>query len=143
MSKKILAISILAIASFFVSCLDSKGSDSQSGSTQVIVPKSQPIVTVLPFTAPAKSNISVEKANIYAKASNGLVELGVKWSERIDNAKDFEKVQILNAYNVARDQLCARAGLQGGIAEYDWITNVAMKNPENRATFEKAGFKIK
>ena len=143
MSKKVLVISLLAIASFFVSCLDSKGSDTQANTNQVVVPKSQPIVTVLPFTAPAKSNISVEKANIYAKASNGLVELGVKWSERIDKAKDFEKVQILNAYNVARDQLCARAGLQGGIAEYDWITNVAMKNPENKIVFEKAGFKVK
>ena len=142
MSKKVLVISLLAIASFFASCLDSKP-DANSANKQVVVPKSQPIVTVLPFTAPSKSNIAVEKANAYAKASNGLVELGVKWSEKIDKAKDFEKVQILNAYNVARDQLCARAGLQGGIAEYDWITEVAMKNPENKAAFEKAGFKVK
>ena len=142
MSKKVLVISLLAIASFFASCLDSK-TDANSANKQVVVPKSQPIVTVLPFTAPSKSNIAVEKANAYAKASNGLVELGVKWSEKIDKAKDFEKVQILNAYNVARDQLCARAGLQGGIAEYDWITEVAMKNPENRAAFEQAGFKVK
>lgn len=108
-----------------------------------MLPQSQPIVPVLPFTAPAKSNITVEKAITYAKASNGLVELGVMWSGKIDNAKDFEKIQILNAYNVARDQLCTRAGLQGGIAEFDWITNVAMKNPENKLAFEKAGFKVK
>lgn len=107
-----------------------------------MLPQSQPIVPVLPFTAPAKSLITVEKATVYAKASNGLVELGVMWSAKIDNAKDFEKIQILNAYNVARDQLCARAGLQGGIAEFDWITNVAMKNPDNRLAFEKAGFKV-
>jgi len=142
MSKKILVISILAIASFFVAC-DSDNTEVKATSQQVTLPKSQPVVSVLPFTAPAKSIITVEKANVYAKASNGLIELGVRWSERIDNAKDFEKVQILNAYNVARDQLCARAGLQGGIAEYDWITNVAMKNPENKLAFEKAGFKIK
>ena len=142
MSKKILVISILAIASFFVAC-DSGNTEVKATSQQVTLPKSQPVVSVLPFTAPAKSIITVEKANVYAKASNGLLELGVRWSERIDNAKDFEKVQILNAYNVARDQLCARAGLQGGIAEYDWITNVAMKNPENKLAFEKAGFKIK
>ena len=142
MSKKVLVISLLAIASFFVSCLDSK-TDANSANKQVVVPKSQPIVTVLPFTAPSKSNIAADKANAYAKASNGLVELGVKWSEKIDKAKDFEKVQILNAYNVARDQLCARAGLQGGIAEYNWITEVAMRNPENKAVFEQAGFKVK
>ena len=143
MSKKVLVISLLAIASFFVACLDSKNSDANSANKQVVLPQSQPIVAVLPFTAPSKSAITVEKANAYAKASNGLVELGVKWSEKIDKAKDFEKVQILNAYNVARDQLCARAGLQGGIAEYDWITEVAMKNPENKAVFEQAGFKVK
>ena len=142
MSKKVLVISLLAIASFFASCLDSKN-DANSANKQVVVPKSQPIVTVLPFTAPSKSNITADKASAYAKASNGLVELGVKWSEKIDKAKDFEKVQILNAYNVARDQLCARAGLQGGIAEYNWITEVAMRNPENKAVFEQAGFKVK
>ena len=141
MSKRILAISILAIASFFVSCSDKQ--PEANSANQVVLPQSQPIVPVLPFTAPAKSTSTVERALIYAKASNGLVELGVKWSERIDNAKDFEKIQILNAYNVARDQLCARAGLQGGIAEFDWITNVAMKNPDNKLAFEKAGFKIK
>ena len=141
MSKKILLISLLAVASFFVSCSDKQ--PEAKPATQVVLPQSQPVVPVLPFTAPAKSNITVEKAVIYAKASNGLVELGVTWSERIDHAKDFEKIQILNAYNVARDQLCARAGLQGGIAEFDWITNVAMKNPDNKVAFEKAGFKIK
>ena len=142
MSKKVLVISLLAIASFFVSC-GSDNAEVKSTSQQVALPKSQPVVSVLPFTAPAKSTITIEKASVYAKASNGLIELGVRWSERIDNAKDFEKVQILNAYNIARDQLCARAGLQGGIAEYDWITNVAMKNPENKLAFEKAGFKVK
>ena len=75
------------------------------------------------------------------KASAALVELGVRWSERIDNANDTEKIQILNAYNVARDQLCARVGL-AGIAEYNWITKVALPNPKNKATFEAAGLKI-
>ena len=89
MSKKILVISLLAIASFFVSCSDKQ--PEAKPASQVVLPQSQPIVPVLPFTAPAKSNITDEKAVVYAKASNGFVELGVKWSERIDNAKDFEK----------------------------------------------------
>jgi hypothetical protein len=142
MSKKILAISLLAAASLFVSC-GSNDSNTQSSNTQAVAPKPKPILDKVPFTAPAKSTITVEKANFYAKASNGLVELAVKWSERIDKAKDAEKLQILNAYNVARDQLCIRAGLKSGIDEYNWITNVALKNPENKAAFEKAGFKVK
>ena len=141
MSKKILAISLLAAASFLISC-GSNEADSKA-TAQVVLPKSKPILEKIPFTAPAKSTITVEKAGFYAKASNGLVELAAKWSERIDKAKDFEKLQILNAYNVARDQLCIRAGLKSGIDEYNWITNVAMKNPENKLVFEKAGFKMK
>ena len=74
------------------------------------------------------------------KASAALVELGVRWSERIDKANDTEKIQILNAYNVARDQLCARVGL-AGIAEYNWITTVAVPDPKNKATFEAAGMR--
>lgn len=141
MSKKILTILLLAVASLFVSC--GSKDDAKTANTQVAMPKPKPILDKVPFTAPAKSTITIEKANFYAKASNGLVELAIKWSERIDKAKDFEKVQILNAYNVARDQLCIRAGLKSGIDEYNWITNVAMKNPENKSVFEKAGFKIK
>jgi hypothetical protein len=41
---------------------------------------------------------------------------------------------------VARDQLCARVGL-AGIAEYNWITTVALPDPKNKATFEAAGLK--
>ena len=117
MSIKILAISLLAVASLFVSC-GSNDSNAQAN-TQVVAPKPKPILDKIPFTAPAKSTITVEKA------------------------KDAEKLQILNAYNVARDQLCIRAGLKSGIDEYNWITNVALKNPENKAAFEKAGFKVK
>ena len=142
MSKRILTILLLAAASLLISC-GSKDSDAKAASAQIPMPKPKAILEKVPFTAPAKSTITAEKAGFYAKASNGLVELAVKWSERIDKAKDFEKVQILNAYNVARDQLCIRAGLKSGIDEYNWITNVAIKNPENKSVFEKAGFKIK
>jgi hypothetical protein len=78
---------------------------------------------------------------MYVKASAALLELGVSWTDRIEKAQDNEKVQILNAYNVARDQLCARVGL-AGIAEYNWITEVALKDEGNKAAFEAAGLKI-
>jgi chorismate-pyruvate lyase len=78
---------------------------------------------------------------LYVKASAALLELGVSWTDRIEKAQDNEKVQILNAYNVARDQLCARVGL-AGIAEYNWITEVALKADDNKLTFESAGMKI-
>ena len=134
------------IASFFVAAVftacDSANQDvPEMTQVQSSAPKTAPIVKVDSFTAPATSVITAEKAKYYVKASAALVELGVRWSERIDKAaNDTEKIQILNAYNVARDQLSARIGLDG-IAEYNWITKVALPDPKNKATFENAGLK--
>ena len=102
--------------------------------------KSAPIVKVDEFQSPSSPVIDSTKAKQYVKASAALVELGVTWSEKIDKAEDSEKVQILNAYNVARDQLCARVGL-AGIAEFNWITKVALPNPQNEAVFKAAGLR--
>lgn len=140
MSKRILAITFLIIASFFVACSEEDQTTPQAVQAQAAVQKVAPIVEVDAFTAPSSPVIDQEKAKKYAKASASLVELGVKWSERIDKANDAEKVQILNAYNVARDQLCARVGL-AGIAEFNWITAVALPHPQNKAAFEAAGIK--
>jgi len=133
------------IASFFVTvmfvaCESSEQNVPEMSKVQASAPKTTPIVKVEAFTAPSSSVITAEKARYYVKASAALVELGVRWSERIDKANDTEKIQILNAYNVARDQLCARVGL-AGIAEYNWITTVAVPDPKNKATFDAAGLK--
>jgi len=141
MSKRILVISILMLASFFVSC--SKDQDQRQSQQQAVVtaPKVEAIVKVDPFKVPESPVITEDKAKMYVKASAALLELGVSWTDRIEKAQDNEKVQILNAYNVARDQLCARVGL-AGIAEYNWLTEVALKEEGNKATFEAAGMKI-
>ena len=140
MSKKILAILILATASFFVACNQEEKVTPEVIQAKVAAEKSAPIVKVDEFQSPSSPVIDETKAKQYVKASAALVELGVTWSEKIDKAEDSEKVQILNAYNVARDQLCARVGL-AGIAEYNWITAVALPNPQNEAVFESAGLR--
>ena len=140
MSKKILAILILATASFFVACNQEEKVTPEVIQAKVAAEKSAPIVKVDQFQSPSSPVIDSTKAKQYVKASAALVELGVTWSEKIDKAEDSEKVQILNAYNVARDQLCARVGL-AGIAEFNWITNIALPNPQNTAVFEAAGLK--
>lgn len=142
MSKRVVKFFVLTIASFFISCSQNDKVSDQVIEEQAKAPKAQPIVEVKSFVPPASTKISVEKAKMYVKASASLVELGNRWSQRIDKASDLEKVQILNAYNVARDQLCARIGLEGGIAEFDWITDNALKNVDNMDAFEKAGLKI-
>ena len=141
MSKRILMISVLILTSFFVSCSKDKGEKQAQQQAVVTAPKIEAIVKVEPFNAPESPVISEDKAKLYVKASAALLELGVSWTDRIEKAQDNEKVQILNAYNVARDQLCARVGL-AGIAEYNWITEVALKADDNKLTFESAGMKI-
>jgi hypothetical protein len=140
MSKKILAILILAAASFFVACNQEEKVTPEVIQAKVAAEKSAPIVKVDEFQSPSSPVIDSTKAKQYVKASAALVELGVTWSEKIDKAEDSEKVQILNAYNVARDQLCARVGL-AGIAEFNWITKVALPNPQNEAVFKAAGLR--
>ncbi len=140
MSKKILAILILATASFFVACNQEEKVTPEVIQAKVAAEKSAPIVKVDEFQSPSSPIIDSTKAKQYVKASAALVELGVTWSEKIDKAEDSEKVQILNAYNVARDQLCARVGL-AGIAEFNWITKVALPNPQNEAVFKAAGLR--
>ena len=140
MSKKILEILVLATASFFVACNQEEKVTPEVIQAKVAAEKSAPIVKVDEFQSPSSPVIDETKAKQYVKASAALVELGVTWSEKIDKAEDSEKVQILNAYNVARDQLCARVGL-AGIAEYNWITAVALPNPQNEAVFEAAGLR--
>lgn len=144
LGNKILGITFLAVASFFASATlvgcDQEQAPVPQMNAPVAAPKTQPIVQVESFKAPSSSVITAEKAKLYAKTSAALVELGVRWSERIDKAADSDKIQILNAYNVARDQLCARTGL-AGIAEYNWITSVALPDPKNKTTFEAAGVK--
>lgn len=128
------------MAATFTACESADQDVPEMTQMQSSAPKTTPIVKVDAFTAPATSVITAEKARYYVKASAALVELGIRWSEKIDKANDIEKVQILNAYNVARDQLCARVGL-AGIAEFNWITKVALPDPKNRGTFEAAGLK--
>ena len=71
-----------------------------------------------------------------------MVLIGAKWSEEIEKATDQEKLKILNAYNLAREQVCAKVGL-AGLAEYQWLAEVATKNPQNEAVLKEAGFRLK
>lgn len=98
-------------------------------------------VAVPPFETPKNSSIDLTKARAYAAASSALVILGEQWSGRIEKASDEDKIRILDAYDKARDQVCARVGL-AGVAEFNWITNVAMADSSNSEVLAKAGIKV-
>ena len=98
-------------------------------------------VSVTTFTENASSAIDEKKAQQYANASAALILLGEEWSSKIEQAQGEQKVAILQNYDEARDQVCSRVGL-AGIAEYNWITNVAAKDSSNADSFAKAGIRL-
>ena len=120
------------------------GSDGSENLTPDLPSKnaqvSQTPITVPKFTAPQSSAINANKAKQYVNASAALLLLGEEWSEKIEKAQGEEKVIILENYEKAREQVCSRVGL-AGIAEYNWITTVALPNAQNKAAFEAAGVK--
>lgn len=67
--------------------------------------------------------------------------LGEEWSLKIERAQGEEKILILKNYEKAKDQVCIRVGLLG-MDEYNWITNVALKDSNNSEVFSKAGIKV-
>lgn len=93
------------------------------------------------FTPPQTTGMDEKKAKQYANASAALLMLGKEWSLKIEQAKGDEKVLILQNYEKARDQVCIRTGL-AGIAEYNWLTNVAVKDSSNAEVLKAAGIRF-
>ena len=130
----VLLVSSLTI----IACQEEPADDVALPKTQVKVGAQ---VAVPPFETPKNSSIDITKARAYAAASSALVILGGQWSARIEKASDEDKIRILDAYDKARDQVCARIGL-AGIAEFNWITTVAMADSSNSDVLSKAGIKV-
>ncbi len=143
MKTKVSLITLLLLFSLY--CLGCNESDDLTPdmpqANKSLESRAAEVVAVPQFKVPANSDIDAIKARQYADASVALLLLGQQWSLRIEKATDQDKIQILQAYDKARDQVCAKVGL-AGIVEYNWINTVAMKNENNQETFAKAGIKI-
>lgn len=95
-------------------------------------------VSVPKFTPPQTTAMDEKKAKQYANASAALLMLGKEWSLKIEQAQGENKVVILQNYEKAREQVCIRVGL-AGFAEYQWLTNVAVKDSSNFEVLKSAG----
>ena len=105
------------------------------------VPVSEKMVPVAPFKAPNNLQITVEKAKQYAQVSAGLFLLAQQWSDRLEKANESERLQILNSYEQARQQMAAKMGL-AGLDEFHWIQSKALSFPGNKPIFEQVGVKV-
>lgn len=133
---------VFAVASFFV--LAGCGAD-QSESLTPSLPRQDAKKQIAPlsaakFVAPNTSVIDEKKANQYLNAVAALVMLGEEWSLKIEQAHGDEKILILQNYEKAKEQVCVRVGLSG-LEEFNWITNVALKDSENAEVLAKVGIK--
>lgn len=142
MMVRILGIAtFVIISSFFVSCNSEEDLKPTLPTAKSAVDTKKPLSSE-EFKAPAANIvITVDKAKKYASASEGLLILGEQWSEKIEKAPDQEKIEILKSYTKAQEQVCLRVGL-AGMAEYNWLDSVAIKNSANAKVFEEAGVKL-
>ena len=133
---------VFAVASFFVfiAC-----SADQSESLTPSLPRQDTKKQIAPisaakFVAPKTGVIDEKKVSQYLNATAALVMLGEEWSQKIEQAKGDEKILILQNYEKAKEQVCIRVGLSG-LDEYNWITNVALKDSGNAEVLSKVGIK--
>lgn len=142
MMVRILGIAtFVIISSFFVSCNSEEDLKPTLPTAKSAVDTKKPLSSE-EFKPPAANIvITVDKAKKYASASEGLLILGEQWSEKIEKAPDQEKIEILKSYTKAQEQVCLRVGL-AGMAEYNWLDSVAIKNSANAKVFEEAGVKL-
>jgi len=94
------------------------------------------------FSPPSDGLLTEERAKLYSNASTALLLLSQQWVDRMDKSTEAqEKILILSGFEKARDQVCRKVGL-AGIQEYNWISEVAVKNAANKAVLEKAGIQL-
>lgn len=133
---------VFAVASFFI--LIACGADQSESFTPSLprqdAKKQVAPISVAKFVAPKTSLIDEKKAGQYLNATAALVMLGEEWSLKIEQAQGDEKILILQNYEKAKEQVCIRVGLSG-LDEYNWITNVALKDAGNAEVFAKVGIK--
>lgn len=140
--KRFLTILLFVASSFSVIGCDSESDNltpslpTQGASRKVAAP-----LAVGKFTPPTTTSIDEKKAKQYLNASAALLMLGEEWSSKIEQAKSDEKSAILQNYEKAREQVCLRIGLSG-LAEYNWITNVASKDSSNSEVFKAVGIRL-
>lgn len=133
---------VFAVASFLV--FGGCGADQSESLTPSLpkqdVKKQVAPLSVAKFVAPNTGVIDEKKANQYLNATAALVMLGEEWSLKIEQAHGDEKILILQNYEKAKEQVCIRVGLSG-MDEYNWITNVALKDSGNAEVLDKVGIK--
>ena len=134
--KQVFALLAIGATVLFSAC---KGGDSAQEAAPVVVAKASSATS---FTPPANGLLTPEKAKAYVDASAALLLLSQQWTDRLDNAKDGqEKILILGGFEAARNQVLNKVGL-AGTKEFNWISNVALKNPANNAAALKAGIQL-
>lgn len=124
-----------------VSCSESENTGDTPSTPVVAVKKEAGSQAVRAFKVPGTTRITVDQARMFADASAALFLLGQQWSARLEKATDAEKMQIVQSYEQAREQLVTKMGL-AGLDEFNWIQQQALSDTLNRTIFSEVGIKV-
>lgn len=124
-----------------VSCSESEDAEATSSAPVVAVKKGAESQVARAFKVPETTRITVGQARMFADASAALFLLGQQWSARLEKATDAEKMQIVQSYERAREQLVNKMGL-AGLDEFNWIQQQALPDTLNRTIFSEVGIKV-
>lgn len=137
--NKLAAFLFSGALGLLVSCMDTD--TPKTAPANESAPQAQQIQTGS-FSPPQNGLISPETASKYVESSTALFLLARQWIERMDKTTDAqERILILGGFEAARDQVVRKIGLSG-INEFNWISEVGLKNPENKKILEAAGLQL-
>jgi len=136
--NKMAAILVSGALAVLVSCLDTDA--SKTAPVNESAPQAQ--VQSGTFAPPQNGLISLETASKYVESSTALYLLARQWVDRMEKTTDAqERILILGGFEAARDQVVRKIGLSG-ISEFNWISEVGLKNPQNKKILEAAGLQL-
>jgi hypothetical protein len=141
MKRFALRLAVFLMLVLLVSCSESEDAEATSSAPVVAVKKGTELQAVRAFKVPETTRITVSQARMFADASAALFLLGQQWSARLERATDAEKMQIVQSYEQAREQLVNKMGL-AGLDEFNWIQQQALPDTLNRTIFSEVGIKV-
>jgi hypothetical protein len=103
-------------------------------------PKSEPAPPP-PFVAPADGKATLDQVKRYALARQSISEINGAYLDSLEGMGPDARPAVLKAMETAKDVTARKYGLNG-FAEYQWLSESASENPENKPLFTEAGLLI-
>jgi hypothetical protein len=112
----------------------------QKQTKAVVQPKEPPAVQsqeLIPFVPPADSLITLQQIKAWSLSNTYLDSLAFRYADSFKTNDPTHRIRYQEDFIAAQNQICVRAGLRGGYAEYTWIIKNS-GNPKNKPILDSA-----